>query len=555
MYWFKLNRPYIKGLILAIALLILNDTNLTAQILSPDTSKKESDIPVWAKDSLGRRTPRGTVEGFIKAISTQEYKIAGKYLKLDSSINKYQDTAYLVRGFQYLLEKNGRLFPYSRISNEPNGVEDDDMGPDLDQVGVASINGDSFDLILERTQDTSGAPIWLFSPQTIQRIPQPAEEKIEPSLVDKASPGVLHRTLWGGVPITHWFGVIIVIIGSYLFTGLLLKLLTHLIPVIWKKAKVEPLSGIIHSFILPVRLYLTVWVSIVVCRVIGISIIVRQRFSDIALIAAAVAVLLLLWQLMNFSSRYIERRMIQKGNLSAIAIVLFMRRAAKIALVTLGIILILDTIGFNVTTWLAGLGIVGIALALGTQKTVENFVGSVTIIADQPVRIGDFCKVGDISGTIEQIGMRTTKLRTNNRTVVNIPNGEFSSMKIENFSPRDRFLFNPTFLLRLDTTSAQLKVVRDTIKAILLDEKLVNPDPARVRLVSVDKDGFKIEIFSFIDTVDFNEFAELQESMLLKMVEAIEASGAHLAIPAQHIYMTEKPGTEKQLSENNPKEN
>lgn len=521
-------------------LLLLERQDTAAQIIPQDTAKTVSEVPAWDKDSLGRRTPRGTVEGFIQAISTQNYKNAGRYLKLDSSIKNFQDTAHLVKGFQYLLEKNGRLFPYSRISNEPNGVEDDDMGPNLDQVGVASINGDSFDLILERTQDTTGAPIWLFSSQTIQRIPQPVEEKIEPSLVDKVSPNILHKTLWGGVPIMHWLGVILVTIISYLVMGLILRLLTYLIPLIWQKARTEPLSGVIHSFILPVRLYLTVWISIIICREIGISIIVRQRFSDVALIAAAVAILLLLWQLINFSSRYVERRMVQKGNLSAISVILFLRRGAKIALVTLGVILILDTIGFNVTTWLAGLGIVGIALALGTQKTVENFVGGVTIITDQPVRIGDFCKAGDVLGTIEQIGMRTTRIRTNDRTIVTIPNGEFSSMKIENFSPRDRFLFNPSFMLRLDTTSEQIKIILEKLKSILLDQNKVNPDPARVKLVAVNKEGIKVEVFAFIDTIDGNEFMNIQENLYLNMLDAIENSGVYLAMPSQIVYINNR---------------
>src|SRR5690606_4171885 len=124
---------------------------------------------------------------------------------------------------------------------------------------------------------------------------------------------------------------------------------------------------------------------------------------------------------------------------------LFLRRAAKVAIVVFGTIVVLDTLGFDVTTGLAALGIGGIALALGAQKTVENFVGSVTLIADQPIRVGDFCTVSGVTGTVEQIGMRSTRIRTLCRTGVSIPNGEFSSSKIENYAHRDRFQLNQIF--------------------------------------------------------------------------------------------------------------
>lgn len=522
-------------------------SELKAQTILPDSSgKQEGAVPIWLEDSLGRRTPRGAVEGFIKAVSSQDYELAGKYLNLDIAVQKEENRLKLAQGLQYLLEKNGRLFPSSRLSREPEGAKDDDMPPNQDQVGVASINDDSFDLIMESIKDTSGAPLWLFSSQTLQKIPLPVEEVIGTSVVNKLSPKVLEEKLWGGVPLAHWFGILIIIGSAYLLAGLIIKVLIYFIPFIWKKAKEEPLSGVIQSFSLPLRLYLAVWIFVVASREAGISIIIRQRFSDLTLIAGAVAFLLLIWQLMNFSSRYFERRMLRKGNHSAISAILFLRRAAKVALVFLGVLIILDTFGFNVTTWIAGLGIVGIALALGTQKTVENFVGSVTLIADQPVRVGDFCKAGDVTGTIEQIGMRTTRIRTNDRTIVTIPNGEFSSMKIENFSPRDRFLFNPTFMIKLETTTAQIRMIVERLKVILLSHPKMNPDPARVRLVGVTMDGYKIEVFSFINTLDGNEFMEIQETLYLQMMDAVAESGAGFSLPSQTVYLSNESGEEGQ---------
>ncbi len=100
--------------------------------------------------------------------------------------------------------------------------------------------------------------------------------------------------------------------------------------------------------------------------------------------------------------------------------------------------------GYNTTTLLAGLGIGGVALALASQKTIENLFGSVAVISDRPVSVGDFCKFGSSMGTVEDIGLRSTRIRTLDRTLVTVPNGSFSTMTLENFDRRDKTLFHVT---------------------------------------------------------------------------------------------------------------
>ncbi|HEX9244069.1 MAG TPA: mechanosensitive ion channel domain-containing protein, partial [Anaeromyxobacter sp.] len=114
------------------------------------------------------------------------------------------------------------------------------------------------------------------------------------------------------------------------------------------------------------------------------------------------------------------------------------RRLSKIALLALGLVSVLNELGFQVASLIAGLGVGGIALALAAQKTVENLFGSLAIGVDQPFRVGDFVKVEDVVGTVEAIGMRSTRIRTLDRTVVTFPNGRLADLKAESFAPRDR---------------------------------------------------------------------------------------------------------------------
>ena len=536
MLYNKLKNATAIRLIIGCLLLFVTNFDATAQlsILQGDTTRPVKTV--YPPDSLGRRTPRGTIDGFLKSSYQNDYQRAALYIRRDPALKKKQNAVKQARALQALLEVNGRIYPYSWISNEPEGKTDDNLGPNLDRIGAVTIENQSFDLILESVQDKQGNPIWLFSTQTIERIPLNLDDAEPKSFINDISPSFLLNNKWGGVPIAHWIATILLLIASYLVALGVARLFIYIIPKIYKKAGEEPYIGVIRAFSVPAQLYLALWSFMFFSREAVISLVVRQRFSNLTVIVGLVAILLLIWQLIDVIGIITERRMTRYRNQSAVSAILFLRRALKIALVVVGVIMILDTLGFDVTTGIAALGIGGIALALGTQKTVENFVGSVTLIADQPVRVGDFCKIGEITGTIERIGMRATQVRTNARTVVTIPNGELSSLKIENYAYRERFWFHPIFFLRVDTTPDQIRQLITDLRRVLLTHPRVNSDPARVRFIEVGLNGVKIEVFAYIDTAEMNVFLEIQEELLLQMMDVVTSSGTSFSLPSQTIY-------------------
>lgn len=508
-----------------------------------DTSKGAGEAAVvYPPDSLGRRTPRGTVDGFLKAAAQGNFQRASLYIRRDPASKKKQNRVKQAQALKTLLEANGNIYPYTWISNDYEGKKDDDLGPNLDRIGAVKVNNESIDLILESIKDTGGNPLWVFSTQTIERVPMDTTNIETSTLISKLSPKLLEDNQWGGVPVAHWLAMLLLVVISFSIATLIANIIMRLIPLIYRKAAEEPLSGIITAFSLPLRLYLAVWLFVVISRNAGISIVVRQWFGNLTLLVGIVAILLLIWELIDVISRISEKTLASRKNQAAISAVLFLRRALKVAIIIFGIIFILDIFGFDVTTGLAALGIGGIALALGTQKTVENFIGSVTLIADQPVRVGDFCKIGDIVGTVEQIGMRATRVRTNERTVVSIPNGELASLKIENYAHRERFWFHPIFRLRMETTPDQLRYVLVELRTILYAHAKVNPVPARIRFIGIGEDALKLEVFAYVDAVDFDEFLAVQEDLLLLMMEVIAKSGTGFALPSQTIYYAKDPG-------------
>lgn len=528
--------------------LLAPTTPAHAQLLPTDTTSdaQQAEEPAWPEDTLGRRTPRGTVEGFIRAVANQDYTRASQYLRIDPELQEDQDGATLARALQRLLDQSGNIFPYSRLSNDPEGFIEDNLGPNLDRVGTASANGESFDLIVEKTEGPEGGPIWLFSSQTVQRVPVQAGEEVTISLLNRLSPSFLKENLLGGVPIAHWLAMLLLVILAYLIAWGITSFLFYVLRLLWYKAREESAAGIISAFALPIKIYLAVWLFVAASQQVGVSIIVRQWFSEVTLIVGVAALLLLLWRLLDATTLFTERQLTRRNNMAGVSAVLFLRRAAKIAIVVLGFIAILDTFGFDVTAGLAALGIGGIALALGAQKTVENFVGSVTLIADQPLRVGDFCKVGDIIGTVEQIGMRSTRIRTLARTIVTIPNGELASTKIENYAHRDRFWFHPKFGIRFESTPDQIRFLLVELRSILYAHPKVSPAPARVRFTEIGADSLNLEIFAYVLAKDFDEFLEVQEDLYLRMMDVVETSGTGFAFPSQTLYFARDQGLSKE---------
>ncbi len=208
----------------------------------------------------------------------------------------------------------------------------------------------------------------------------------------------------------------------------------------------------------------------------------------------------------------------------------------------LAVLAILQNVGLNVTGILAGLGIGGLAVALAAQKTVENLFGGVTLILDQPVRVGDFCRFGDRVGTVEEVGLRSTRIRTLDRTVVSIPNGHFASLELENFTVRDRMWLHPTIGVRYETTSDQLRHLLVEIRRMLYAHPRVDSRPARIRFVNFGAYSLDLEIFAYVLTSDYDEFLAIREDIYLRIMDIVDRSGTGFAFPSQTTYFARDPG-------------
>jgi MscS family membrane protein len=225
-----------------------------------------------------------------------------------------------------------------------------------------------------------------------------------------------------------------------------------------------------------------------------------------------------------------------------LGLVPLLRKISKAAALAVGLVAVLTELGFQVASLLAGLGIGGLAVALAAQKTVENLIGSLSIGVDQPFRVGDFVKVEDFVGTVESIGMRSTRFRTLDRTIVTMPNGKLADTRTETFAPRDRIRLYANLALSYDTTADQMRKVLSDIEGALRVHPRLSRDAPSVRFTELREWAMNVEVVAWFQTTDWNEFTGIRQDLLLRFMEIVEAAGTSFAFPVREVRLADARG-------------
>jgi MscS family membrane protein len=260
--------------------------------------------------------------------------------------------------------------------------------------------------------------------------------------------------------------------------------------------------------------------------------------SGLELALAIVAITWGLLRVVDVAGRSYVERLKEDERKGMVTIVPLAKRVLKFVISLIALIALLQNIGFNVSGLVAGLGVGGIAIALAAQKSIANLFGGFSLVADQPIRVGDFCRFGDGKvGTVEEIGIRSTRIRTLDRTLVTIPNSEFAEIQLENFAARDQMRVHAMIGLRYETTPDQLRHVLAELRRLLVAHPLVTETPRRVRLVGFGAHSLDLEVFAYVAVNDWNEFLKIREDIYLRMMDVIRESGTGFAFPSQTLYL------------------
>jgi MscS family membrane protein len=488
--------------------------------------------PEAPKDSLGRATPRGTVLGFLTAARDKNYDLAAEYLNTHLHGKAAAD---LAQELSVVLDQRlpARL---GQLSDNPEGSQSDPLNPNRELVGTITSSNGNVDIVLERVDRSKSDTIWLFSSKTLESIPDVYAD-LDVVSANEILPGFLVNTQIAGIKLYELIAVLVGLPLIYLFATLLNRLISPLAGGV--RRRVSKRADLPDPQVLPGPLRILL-IAIVIrwgMSIVGLPLLARLFWSSAAAVMTVAAIVWILILLNSRAERYFHV-LLRKRNLAGTVSVLRLgRRIVDVLLVFAGALVILHIFGVKVTAALAGLGVGGIAVALAAQKTLENVIGGVSLIFDQVVRVGDSLKVGDTTGTVEEVGLRSIRIRTLDRTVVSVPNGQIATMSIETYSARDKFWFHHLLGLRYGTTAAQMHSVVDNIRSLLLKHTSIERDSVRVRLLSFGTSSLDVDVYAYVLGRDWNHFLEIQEGLLFSIMEIVGQAGTQLALPSQAMYL------------------
>ena len=476
-------------------------------------------------DPLGRTSPQDAIMQFLEACHARQYAKAAHYLDLRQLPKADRDKGGLdlARQLEDLLDDTP--FDIATLSRSAEG----DMGRGLpgtrQHLLTMEVGGQTLQLQLERAEVSRGLKVWLVSADSVALIPK-AHQILNETSFEKKLPQVLvmHEVL--DTPLWRW----IALLGSGLLiwtaSRFIARALAALIGriAILKTVHADALLG-------PLQLILTTTIFRIVLAMVPPSAIVRLYIERAVALGFFLAVAWAGAVLTDIVAERWRNRLDPRIRAMTYSVLPLGQQIFKMFLYLIAVLALLSAWGYNTTTLLAGLGVGGLAIALAAQKTIENLFGGISVIGDRPVLVGDFCRFGNRMGTVTHIGLRSTRIRTLDRTIVSVPNGQFSSMELENFSARDKIWFHQTLRLRRNTTSDQLRQVLSEVQDILQHHTKVEVGSIPVRFTGVGEYSLDIEVFAYVLTSDFDAFLGIQQELLLDIMHAVEDAGTSLAVP------------------------
>jgi len=481
-------------------------------------------------DKLDRGVPRTAVLGYFRAVIANEYKEAAEYLDLRKLPRGYSenDGPELARQLKVILDR-ALWVEMDNLSTDPKGQTDDGLPSYRDFIGRIDIEDQKVDILLQRVPRGDGVFIWKFSSATVRDIPRlyreygygEIGEKLYRSLPDFK---FLTLQLW------QWVILLALVIGAY---GIVF-FPTYFLGWSFRRKGTDLANLWAIFFTGPARWLIILMIVRVWADLLHPSIETRALMS-----AGTIQTIIVAWvfiRSLDIILGYWNDKLIRNDREHAIVLLRPAATAIKIVIIMIATLVWLDNIGYRISTLLAGLGIGGLAVALAAQKSIENLIGAATLYVAAPVRVGDFCRFGEQLGTVEEIGLRSTRIRTLERTIISVPNADFSAMPLENFADREKIRFSPKLHFRYGTKSEQIKQIIIEIEKLLNEHVSVDDKPNIARFMGFGTYSLEINVLAFIMTTDYLEYMEIAEELNMRILEIIDEAGAELATPAHGLF-------------------
>jgi MscS family membrane protein len=497
---------------------------------------QEGKGPLPSEPEVAPDSPRASLAEFVALTQKGKYADAAAFLAL--APGQEADGPELARRLKAVLDRY-LWIDVESLSPLAQGDEKDGLPPGVDQIGTIPV-GDRTEPVRILRRETPEGGRWLISPSTVGRIDGWYSSLGDlwlrhhlPDWLLRVGPAKLLRWQWLALPLLLALAYVLARLIAWPAQKLMARLAART-KTTWDDAVVDRLGGF----------WTLLWMWIVIQALLPwleLSPTAETTAQRCLRAAALLSLFGILYRAVDIFGEGMKGAPWALGNPSARSALSIAMRTAKVAVVVLGAIGAFIELGYPVASVLAGLGIGGLALALAAQKTVENLFGSVSLAADEAIRLGDSVRIDNVQGTVEGIGLRSTRLRTPERTLVTIPNGLLAGLRIESLTARDRMRLACTLGLAYGTSASQVRQVLESCERILRAEPRLWPHDVFVRLKELSGASLDVEILAWFE-VTWEEFTLIRQEVLLQFLEAVEKAGATLAssTPTVQVVATTK---------------
>lgn len=515
-------------------------------ILEKDSKSKE--VVTQKIDEINENklihSPLTSLIALKQALENSDYATAAKYFDLRKLPQGYskEDTNELIRKLVIVWTQQN-LLDVSTISDAPAGNENDGLPEGFDLLGQLQSKSGTIDVYFQHIQQREGSSwfkkgerYWKISNDAILKTPELWEEFGYPEYIEQLSSYLPKFSIFG---MQNWQATILgfAIVLLWLVTGLIRTVLLKIV------SYSERYRDITQRLIrVPVRMFM--FFSGIEYTTLNLGLSLKSRIWVDSGIIWQIALTFLYFGIIEFIATVYAAR--SKKHQYSLALIRPLVTTLKIFVFIYMVLSWMQASGYNITTAMTGLGIGSLALAMASKATLENVIGAVTLLVAKPVKPGDFCTFGSVSGVVEEIGLRTTRIRTKDRKVVHVPNSVVASENISNNAEVERRLFKKQLFLSLQTTPDQLRQLLINFRKLLISHPQVMEKSLRVRFEDIGRDAFVFGFNAFIDTDSKSIYREVQEDLNLSILEILQEHGIRLAVPEQRITIaqeTELPTT------------
>ncbi|MFY0697006.1 MAG: mechanosensitive ion channel family protein [Balneola sp.] len=472
-------------------------------------------------------TPKKSLHTFLHWQQTGHMDLSKAALTMKLLEGSEEERIELATELKKVLDAKGLLVEYEGVPNTKNYVDS------LSGLQQYILFDELPEVYLTKTNNE-----WVFSKATIEQIPQLYRDTFS-SLV-QAVVGELPASLkqdWFGIQIWQYIAVFCWLLLGLIFRKVFEFILDNYIHKLAKKTTFTWDDDLIDGIDKPSGFIFMMFFWLATFTNLQLSVTVNHYLSLILEIAVSVGFIWLFYNLSDVFSKYLGVLTSKTETKLDDQLVPLIRKTLRFFVLVMGIILILQNNGYNVASLIAGLGIGGLAVALAARDTLANFFGSVTIFVDKPFRIGDWIKVAGVEGTVEEVGFRSTRIRTFYNSLVSVPNSNISNNEVDNLGLREYRRLLTTLNLTYSTSPEQMEAFVEGIKAIVKSNSHFRQDFYEVHFNAFGAHSLDVMVYVFFKVPDWSTELQQKHNFFLEVLKLAKEVGVEFAFPTQTLHV------------------